>query len=114
MEEVIFFEVNFSCINEDVELVLIGDFEELCFFDEFLRQEGVNKIYVGMIDIVEEDRWVWMDGSFVILDFLWYGNYLDGGINENCGEYVENYGFYDKKCEKDKRYYVCKYLLYYL
>lgn len=55
MKKVIFFEVNFSCINEDVELILIEDFEELGFFDEFLRQEGVEKIYVGMIDIVEED-----------------------------------------------------------
>lgn len=111
-EEVTFFEANSSCINEDAELVSIGDFEELRFLDELLRQEGVNKIYVGMTDIAEEDRWVWMDGSPVTLDPLWHGNHPDGGTDENCGEYVENHGFHDKKCEKDRRYYVCKYSLY--
>ena len=113
-KKVTFFEANSSCINEDAELVSIEDFEELRFLDELLRQEGVEKIYVGMTDIAEEDRWVWMDGSLVTLDPLWHENHPNGGTKENCGEYVENHGFHDKRCEKDKRYYVCKYSLYHL
>ena len=56
-----------------------------------------------MTDIAEDDQWVWMDGSPVTLDPLWRGNHPDGGTEENCGEYVENHGFHDKKCENDKR-----------
>ena len=52
-----------------------------------------------MTDIAEDDQWVWMDGS---------------PVKKNCGEYVENHGFHDKKCENDKRYYVYKYSLYHL
>ena len=69
-EEVTFLEANSSCINEDAELVSIEDFEELRFLDELLKQENVEKIYVGMTDIAEEDQWVWMDGSPVTLDPL--------------------------------------------
>lgn len=110
--EVTFFEANSSCINGGAELVSIEDSQELSFLDELLIKEHVDKIYVGMTDIAEEDRWVWMDGSPVTLDPLWHGNHPNGGTNENCGEYVKQHGFHDKNCETDKRPFVCKYSLY--
>ena len=89
-------------------MVNIEDFDELHFLDTIL--EGGEKVFVGMTDIAEEGRWVWMAGSVVTLDPLWHGNHPDGGQKENCGEYVQKHGFHDKKCD-DKRHYVCKYSL---
>ncbi|PFX24399.1 CD209 antigen-like protein A [Stylophora pistillata] len=110
--EVTFFEANSSCLNGGAELVSIEESQELSFLDELLIKEHVDKIYVGMTDIAEEDRWVWMDGSPVTFDPLWHGNHPNGGTNENCGEYVKQHGFHDKNCETDKRPFVCKYSLY--
>ena len=89
-------------------MVSIEDFDELGFLDTLLAKG--EKVFVGMTDIAEEGRWVWMDGSVPKLNPLWHGNHPDGGEKENCGEYVENHGFHDIECG-DTRPYVCKYSL---
>lgn len=90
-------------------MVSIEDFDELRFLDSIL-QKG-DKIFVGMTDIAEEGKWVWMDGRAPTLDPLWHGKHPDGGRKENCGEYQENHGFHDKRCKDKKKKYVCKYTL---
>lgn len=90
-------------------MVSIEDFDELDFLDTMISKD--EKIFVGMTDIAEEGRWVWMDGSAVTLDPLWHGHHPDGGTAENCGEYQGQHGFHDKDCTKDKRKFVCKYSL---
>lgn len=89
-------------------MVSIEDFDELLFLDTIL--EKGEKVFVGMTDIAVEGRWVWMDGSVPTLDPLWHGNHPDGGLQENCGEYVQDHGFHDIKCD-ETRIYVCKYTL---
>ena len=89
-------------------MVSIEDSDELGFLDTLLPKG--EKVFVGMTDIAEEGRWVWMDGSVPKLDPLWHGKHPDGGEKENCGEYVQDHGFHDIECE-DIRPYVCKYSL---
>ena len=89
-------------------MVSIEDLAELDFLNTILQKD--EKVFVGMTDIAEEDRWVWMDGRDVTLDPLWHGNHPDGGENENCGEYQGKHGFHDKRCDETKPY-VCKYSL---
>ena len=89
-------------------MVFVEDFAERYFLDTILDKG--EKVFVGMTDIAEEGKWVWMDGSVPKLDPLWHGNHPDGGVKENCGEYVENHGFHDIKCD-DTRPFVCKYSL---
>ena len=97
-----------SCISQSAGLVSIEDFDELGFLDTLLAKD--EKVFVGLTDIAEEGRWVWMDGRVPTLDPLWHGDQPDGGEKENCGEYVENHGFNDIACD-DARPYVCKYSL---
>ena len=89
-------------------MVFVEDFDERYFLDTIL--EKGEKVFVGMTDIAEEGRWVWMDGSVPKLNPLWHGNHPDGGEKENCGEYVENHGFHDIPCDVSIKY-VCKYYL---
>ncbi|KAL9964618.1 hypothetical protein ACROYT_G028281 [Oculina patagonica] len=88
-----FYQANTSCISEGAGLVSI----ELDFIDTILPDR--EKVFVGMTDIAEEGRWVWMDGSVPTLDPLWHGNHPDGGLMENCGEYQQDHGFHDIKCD---------------
>ena len=103
-----FYKANTSCISQGAGLVSIEDSDELGFLDTLLAKG--EKVFVGMTDIAEEGRWVWMDGSVPKLDPLWHGNHPDGGDEENCGEYVQDHGFHDIECD-DTRPYVCKYSL---
>ena len=99
-----FYQVNESCTSEGAGMVSIEDFDERYFLDTILPKK--EKIFVGLTDIAEEGRWVWLNGRVPTLDPLWHGNHPDGGRDENCGEYVQNHGFHDKK-----QRYVCKYSL---
>ena len=49
-------------------MVSIEDSDELGFLDTLLPKG--EKVFVGMTDIAEEGRWVWMDGSVPKLDPL--------------------------------------------
>ena len=109
-DEVKFAQANSSCISSGSALVSIEDFDELDFLNTMISKD--EKIFVGMTDIAEEGRWVWMDGSAVTLDPLWHGDHPKGGTAKNCGEYQGQHGFHDKDCTKDKRKFVCKYSLY--
>ena len=90
-------------------MVFIEDFDELHFLDTILATD--EKIFVGMTDIAEEGRWVWMDGRVPTLNPLWHGNHPDGGLQENCAEYQQKHGFHDKECNEKRSRYVCKYTL---
>ena len=107
-EQLNFYKANMSCISQGAGLVTIEDSDELLFLDALLAKG--EKVFVGMTDIAEEGRWVWMDGSLPKLDLLWHGNHPDGGEKENCGEYVQKHGFHDIACA-ETRPYVCKYSL---
>ena len=89
-------------------MVSIADFDELHFLDTILA-DG-EKVFVGMTDIAEEGRRVWMDRSVPMLNPLWHGYHPDGGLKEHCGEYQQKHGFHGKKCD-ETRHYVCKYSL---
>lgn len=103
-----FYRANSSCISEGAGLISIEDSDELDFLDTIL--EDGEKVFVGMTDIGEEGRWVWMDGSIPTLDPLWHSIYPSGGVEHNCAEYVQNHGFHDRSCDESRKY-VCKYSL---
>ena len=100
-----FYQAKSSCIREGARLASIEDLGELRFLKAFLE-----RVFLGMTDITEEERLVWMKWSNYILGSLWHGYDPSDGVRENCLVYVQEQGFQFKKCYESTRY-VCKYSL---
>ena len=80
----------------------------------FLSQEDVDGIstavgnhfhWIGLTDQLEEDEWVWSDGSTVTW-LKWKNNQPNDGEEGNCA-LLKNGEVWDHRCE-DKCRFVCK------
>merc|ERR1712126_66404 len=61
--------------------------------------EGRHYSWTGGTDIGREGEWIWMKSLTPVADFLWYSNYPNGGIKQNClSVHPSNGGATDDSC----------------
>nr|XP_055064547.1 CD209 antigen-like protein E [Misgurnus anguillicaudatus] len=71
------------CRERGADLIIINNKEE----QDFVKNAGIQQIWIGLSDSDEEGRWKWVDGSTLSSSF-WGPGEPNGGRRENC---VESY-----------------------
>ncbi|XP_065146223.2 uncharacterized protein [Paramisgurnus dabryanus] len=83
-----------DCIERGADLIIINNKEE----QDFIKNAGIQNIWIGLSDIDEEGRWKWVDNSTLTTRF-WRSGEPNGGIRENCGESYPS-AWNDLRCDK--------------
>lgn len=95
-----------ACQEVEAQLVIIDNDEEKSFLQQMSKKKGCT--WMGLSDIKQEGKWVWMDGSPLRLSFMKYWNKgepnNDGG--EDCAEFRDD-GWNDALCTVEN-YWICK------
>eukprot|EP00063_Salmo_salar_P058172 XP_014033007.1 PREDICTED: asialoglycoprotein receptor 1-like [Salmo salar] len=81
-----------ECITRGGDLVIIGSLEEQKFLDQKIgtkiTTEPEDKFWIGLTDSINENEWLWVDGSSLSTSF-WLGNSEPDNWKGNHGEYPD-------------------------
>ncbi|KAK3508500.1 hypothetical protein QTP70_031357 [Hemibagrus guttatus] len=69
-----------ECVTRGADLVIINSREE----QEYLSQMVTGEAWIGLSDIAEEGKWMWVDGTTMTTEFWWQGEPNDYDGIEDC------------------------------
>jgi len=93
------------CESHGYTLAIVESAAEDAYLYDAIAARGFSDTWIGHNDLLEEGRWVWLDGSPLVYSHWDEGEPNDGG-GEDCGLIMTRHGreseWDDRPCESER------------